>query len=190
MASSATVLQPSDYDTLHTLFESLKDDMINKKTAFLTSIGVIHEGWTYTQYDRGTQIGEFSERYPSEIDNPLYKEAIAAEELYNSYISGEIIPEGFTEEQIHLYHKEKARRRRDRFRKECIEMRSGDGVGSAQWNYECKLAEMYEHHLGLPTYRLPRPPPRRGGRRNYKNTIKNKIRRVKSYKRTRKSRNV
>jgi len=180
MASSATVLQPSDYDTLHTLFESLKDDMINKRTAFLTSIGVIHEGWTYTQYDRSGQEAEFSRRYPSEIDNPLYKEAIAAEELYNSYTSGEIIPEGFTEKQINLYHREKRRRIRNRLQKEYKEINNSFPSHRDPWFYY-NLA----HSRGLPT-----PQPRRGGRRNYKNTIKNKIRRVKSYKRTRKSRNV
>ena len=172
MASSATVLQSSDYDTIHTLFESLKDDMINKKTAFLTSIGVIYEGWTYTQYERSGHMRIFSKRYPLEIDNPLYKEAIAAEELYNSYIFGEIIPEGFTEEHIKLYYAENRRRKRIRNQEENakIQRTAWAGFPQARWQYD-------KRHSG-------------GGRRNYKNTIKTKIRRVKSHKRTRKSRNV
>jgi hypothetical protein len=110
-------LKSSDYEKLDNFFKALVDDMNLKKITFLTSIGEIGEKnpfkTTYKEYERFAQQSSFNQRYPSQKDNKLYKEAIVSEKLYNDYLSNSILPEGFTKEQVKLYYKEKDRRTRE-----------------------------------------------------------------------------
>lgn len=111
--AGAVILSEIQYEALDKFFQGLKNDEILKKTTFLTSIKAIGTPTTrstLTAYNRDGHFGSFNERYPEQYENPLYKEAIAAEELYISYLTRDLLPEGFNTEQVLKYFNESRRR--------------------------------------------------------------------------------
>ena len=115
MASSASGLSNSEYDRLHTFFESLQNDLIHKKTTFFNSIRVGYIKPTKDLY--GMNLSSFN----IYKNNENYKKADAADKLLFSYLNGDIEPPGFSHTQVLSYIKEKRRRQKEENEKKNLE---------------------------------------------------------------------